>query len=76
MTTFATTKNCRVCGAAFTVRAGAAGHTVNCPDHRASAVRKAADRAAAKVNCDRCGGTRVDPVKAGGVVSMPCQRCS
>lgn len=67
----ATTKTCRTCGAPFTVRAGAAGHAVNCPDHRRSAVVQPRHQ-----DCTRCNGTRVDPVKAGGTVAMPCQRCS
>lgn len=42
----------------------------------AATTAAAAASAKAAKTCDRCGGSGVDPVRAGGTVSMPCQRCS
>lgn len=61
----ATTKECRKCGAAFKVRAGAAGHAVHCipcrkPTGAAAPAGPEAEYLArvAAMKCSRCGGTR------------------
>jgi hypothetical protein len=66
MRTPAHTKDCRVCGAPFKVRAGAAGATVNCPAHRGRKPATPKVKTWPAIECGRCGKVHT---------TLRCDRC-